>query len=213
MGSAAGSGSESRDKLAGAVTAPQGVFPQAQQGWTHPQPKPETGGQMKSPQFGFPCSSPRYFLTDLFFLHWNTAVQGTLLKGPEAPCPLAITEIPSSKPRIPFVWLLGIQAVVFTVHLFHTDTDRKAQPHQTHLCCGKGNKVLDSPHATLVLVHSHLLWSTEIICSTPQLSPRPVKDLEHQNKKKKSGFTWGKCIWNNQTLTLITESGKSTTVI
>lgn len=32
MGSAAGSGSESRDKLAGAVTAPQGVFPQAQQG-------------------------------------------------------------------------------------------------------------------------------------------------------------------------------------
>lgn len=168
---------------------------------------------MKSPQFGFPCSSPRYFLTDLFFLHWNTAVQGTLLKGPEAPCPLAITEIPPSKPRIPFVWLLGIQAVVFTVHLFHTDTDRKAQPHQTHLCCGKREQSIGftTCNTGTCSQSSPLIYGNNLLYSSTVT--QTCEGLRTPKQKKKSGFTWGKCIWNNQTLTLITESGKSTTVI
>lgn len=46
MGFAAGSGSDSRDKSAGAVAAPPGLFLQAggSEGSAHPQPKPETGG-------------------------------------------------------------------------------------------------------------------------------------------------------------------------
>lgn len=45
MGFATGLGSESGDKLAGAVAAPHRLFPQAagSAGWAHPQPKPETG--------------------------------------------------------------------------------------------------------------------------------------------------------------------------
>lgn len=139
MGFTAGSGPELRDKLAGVVAAPPGVFPQAQQdvGTSSTQARSRwPWGQMKSPHFWFPCSSLWYFLAGLVFQHWNTAVQGMLCKGSEAPCLRPTTETPPSKPGIHFVWLLGIQAVVssclgFAVHLFNTGT------HPTHLCCGK----------------------------------------------------------------------------
>lgn len=63
MGFAAGSGSESRDKLAGAVAAPHGLFLRAggsAAGWAHPQAKPETGGpgdKWNHPIFDFPAQA------------------------------------------------------------------------------------------------------------------------------------------------------------
>lgn len=107
------------------------------------------------------------------------------------------TEIPPSKPRTHFVWLLGIQAVVssclsVTVHLFHTDTHRKVQSHQTQLCCGKRERSTGfttcntgtCSHSSSLIYGNNLLYS-----STVFRSPRPVKDLKYQNRKD-LGFTW-----------------------
>lgn len=177
MGFAAGSGSL-RDKLAGAVASTSWGFPRGSAGWAHPQPKPEAGslgGQMKSPRFLFPCPSLWYFLTDLSSQHWNVAVQDVLYKGSEAPCLHPTTEIPPSKPRIHFVCLLGIQAVVSSclgslcICFTQTLTGRLNLTEHTY-AVEKGSKVLDSPHATLVPVHTHLPSSMEIICFTPRLS-------------------------------------------
>lgn len=118
-------------------------------------------------------------------------MQGILYKGLEAPCPLPTTEILPSKPRIHFVWLLGIQAVVssclgFTVHLFHTDTHRKAQSHRIHLCCGKreqsiGFTTCDTgtcSQSSPLIYGNNLLYS-----STVCRLPRPVK-VSHTKTKK-----------------------------
>lgn len=188
MGSAAGSGSESRDKLAGAVTAPQGVFPQAQQGGHILNPSQKQVDKWNHPNLDFPAQAHGIFWLTFFSCTETRLCRAHSWRDQRLPAHLpSLKSHPASQESLLFGCWGSKQLCSLCIYFTQTLTGRLNLTKHTY-AVEKGNKVLDSPHATLVLVHSHLLWSTEIICFTPQLSPRPVKDLEHQNKKKNLGL-------------------------